>query len=117
MSLSRYCVIRMRRLRLGSIYEPAVRRTVARIECGQRTLVVKRYNIKTLIHWLKRFWRPSRAWHSWREGHRLSVLGIATPQPLAIIENRWCGLRGSALLISEYCGEQDIIHRLSELSR
>lgn len=97
----------------GHLYKTGGAATVARIECGQRTLVVKRYNIKNLIHWLKRFWRPSRAWHSWREGHRLSVLGIATPQPLAIIENRWYGLRGSALLISEYCGEQDIIHRLA----
>src|SRR5690554_3766046 len=65
------------------------------------------------MHWLKRFWRASRAWHSWRAGHLLSVLGIATPQPLAVIENRWCGLRGRAWLISDYCGEQDIIARLN----
>ncbi len=97
----------------GHIYKTGGAATVARIECGHRTLVVKRYNIKNLMHWLKRFWRPSRAWHSWREGHRLSALRIATPQPLAIIENRWCGLRGRAWLISEYCGEQDIIDRLA----
>lgn len=97
----------------GHIYKTGGAATVARVEHGQRTLVIKRYNIKNVLHWLKRFWRPSRAWHSWREGHRLSVLGIATPQPLAVIENRWCGLRGSAWLISEYCGEQDIIDRLA----
>ena len=97
----------------GHIYKTGGAATVARIEHGQRRLVVKRYNIKNVMHWLKRFWRPSRAWHSWREGHRLSVLGIATPQPLAVLENRWLGLRGSAWLISEYCGEQDIINRLS----
>ena len=97
----------------GHIYKTGGAATVARVEHGQSTLVIKRYNIKNVMHWLKRFWRPSRAWHSWREGHRLSVLGIATPQPLAVIENRWCGLRGSAWLISEYCGEQDIIARLA----
>ena len=97
----------------GHIYKTGGAATVARVEQGQRVLVVKRYNIKNIMHWLKRFWRPSRAWHSWREGHRLSVLGIATPQPLAVLENRWLGLRGSAWLISEYCGEQDIIDRLS----
>lgn len=97
----------------GYIYKTGGAATVARVEHGQKTLVIKRYNIKNVLHWLKRFWRPSRAWHSWREGHRLSVLGIATPQPLAVIENRWCGLRGSAWLISEYCGEQDIIARLA----
>ena len=97
----------------GHIYKTGGAATVARIEHGQRTLVVKRYNIKNIMHWFKRFWRPSRAWHSWREGHRLSVLGISTPLPLAVLENRWLGLRGSAWLISEYCGEQDIIDRLS----
>lgn len=97
----------------GHIYKTGGAATVARIEHNQHALVLKRYNIKNPMHWCKRFWRPSRAWHSWREGHRLSVLGIATPQPLAVIENRWCGLRGSAWLISEYCGEQDIIDRLA----
>ncbi|RMH83686.1 serine/threonine protein kinase [Pseudomonas sp. AOB-7] len=85
--------------------------TVARIELGGRALVVKRYNLKGLGHWLRRFWRPSRAWHSWREGHRLELLGIATPRPLAVLERRWCWLRGRAYLITEYCGGQDIIAR------
>ena len=84
----------------GHIYKTGGAATVARVEHKQSMLVVKRYNIKNVLHWCKRFWRPSRAWHSWREGHRLSVLGIATPQPLAVIENRWCGLRGRAWLIS-----------------
>lgn len=85
--------------------------TVARIELGGRALVVKRYNLKGLGHWLRRFWRPSRAWHSWREGHRLELLGIATPRPMAVLERRWCWLRGRAYLITEYCGGQDIIAR------
>ncbi|MVW74634.1 lipopolysaccharide kinase InaA family protein [Pseudomonas xionganensis] len=85
--------------------------TVAKVALGQRAVVLKRYNIKGAAHWLKRFWRPSRAWHSWREGHRLQFLGIATPQPLAVMEQRWCWLRGRAYLITEYCGGQDIIAR------
>ena len=97
----------------GHIYKTGGAATVARVEHGQHTLVIKRYNIKNVLHWFKRFWRPSRAWYSWREGHRLSVLGIATPQPLAVLENRWFGLRGRAWLISEYCGDQDIIDRLA----
>lgn len=98
----------------GHIYKTGGAATVARIQLGQRGLVIKRYNIKNFTHWLKRFWRPSRAWHSWIEGHRLKIVGIATPQPLAVIEKRWMGLRGRAWLVSEYCGEQDIIDRLTE---
>ncbi len=85
--------------------------TVARLPLLTRDVVAKRYNIKGFSHWLKRFWRPSRAWHSWVEGNRLLLLGIATPRPLAVIERRWCWLRGRAYLITEYCGGQDIIVR------
>ncbi|MDH0700753.1 serine/threonine protein kinase [Pseudomonas toyotomiensis] len=85
--------------------------TVAHVELEGRPLVVKRYNVKNWLHWLKRFWRPSRAWHSWREGNRLQLLGIATPTPLAVLERRWYWLRGRAYLITDYCGGQDIIAR------
>lgn len=95
----------------GHIYKTGGSATVARVELGGRALVSKRYNIKHLAHWLKRFWRPSRAWHSWVEGHRLQLLGISTPRPLAVVERRWCWLRGRAYLITEYCGGQDIIAR------
>lgn len=95
----------------GHIYKTGGAATVACVELGGRSLVVKRYNVKSVAHWLKRFWRPSRAWHSWVEGNRLRLLGIATPQPLAVLERRWCWLRGRAYLITEYCGGQDIIAR------
>lgn len=87
--------------------------TVARLSLATREIVVKRYNIKGLTHWLKRFWRPSRAWHSWVEGNRLELLGIATPRPLAVIERRWCWLRGRAYLLTEYCGGPDLIARFA----
>ena len=95
----------------GHVYKTGGAATVARVELGERPLVVKRYNVKSFAHWLKRFWRPSRAWHSWVEANRLQLLGIATPQPLAVVERRWCWLRGRAYLITEYCSGQDIIAR------
>lgn len=87
--------------------------TVARVELQGRSLLLKRYNIKGPLHWLKRFWRPSRAWHSWQEGNRLDFLGIATPRPLAVIERRWCWLRGPAWLVTDYLDGQDIIARFA----
>ncbi|MET1077542.1 MAG: lipopolysaccharide kinase InaA family protein [Pseudomonas sp.] len=97
----------------GHLYKTGGAASVARVELGGWPLVVKRYNIKGLGHWLKRFWRPSRAWHSWREGHRLQLLGIATPRPLAVLERRWCGLRGRAYLITEYAAGHDIIEHFA----
>lgn len=99
----------------GHVYKTGGAATVARVQWQGRPLVVKRYNIKNLAHWFKRFWRPSRAWHSWVEGNRLQLLGIATPQPLAVLERRWCWLRGRAYLITEYCGGQDIIARFADV--
>ena len=87
--------------------------TVARIDQGARQLVIKRYNIKGFLHWLKRFWRPSRAWHSWCEGNRLAFLGIATPRPLAVLERRILWLRFQAYLITEHTAGEDIIARFA----
>ncbi|XQE66656.1 lipopolysaccharide kinase InaA family protein [Pseudomonas sp. P3C3] len=97
----------------GHVYKTGGAATVARVELNGQPLVVKRYNIKHWLHWLKRFWRPSRAWHSWVEGHRLELLGIATPRPLAVLERRWCWLRGRAYLVTDYCGGEDLIARFT----
>ncbi|MDR2508142.1 MAG: lipopolysaccharide kinase InaA family protein [Candidatus Accumulibacter sp.] len=95
----------------GHIYKTGGAATVARVEEGGHSFVVKRHNIKHFWHWLGRCWRPSRAWTSWREGNRLLALGIHTAKPLAVIERRYLGLRGTAFLITEYLDGQDIIAR------
>ncbi len=87
--------------------------TLAMVELEGRKLVIKRYNIKSARHALSRAWRPSRAWHSWVEGHRLNFLGIATPRPLALIERRLGPLRGRAWLITEYCEGPNLQTRLA----
>lgn len=83
--------------------------TVALVEREGRPLVIKRYNLKGVGHWLRRCWRPTRAWHSWVEGHRLNFVGIATPRPLGMLEHRRLGLRGRSYLVTEYLDGQDII--------
>ncbi|MBJ9977008.1 serine/threonine protein kinase [Pseudomonas sp. S75] len=92
----------------GHLYKTGGAASVARVEVDGRTLVVKRYNIKNTVHWFKRFWRPSRAWHSWIEGNRLAFLEIATPRPLAVLERRVMGLRSTAYLVTEYVDGPDL---------
>ena len=87
--------------------------TVARVDLGGRALVVKRYNLKHARHALSRAWRPSRAWHSWIEGHRLRFLGIPTPAPLALIEARVGPLRGRAWLVTEHCPGRNLLDHLA----
>ncbi|AKJ97551.1 lipopolysaccharide kinase InaA family protein [Pseudomonas sp. WP18] len=97
----------------GHLYKTGGAASVGKVEVDGRVLVIKRYNIKNLAHWLKRFWRPSRAWHSWREGHRLAFLGIATPKPLALLEKRFLWLRRGAYLVTEHLSGPDIIERFA----
>ncbi len=87
--------------------------TVVRAVIGGRVLLIKRYNLKSLSHALGRAWRPSRAWHSWREAHRLQFLGIPTPAPLALIEERLGPLRRRAWLVSEFCPGTNLLSHLS----
>ncbi len=86
--------------------------TVARIDVAGRALVIKRYNIKNSRHRLSRLFRSSRAAHSWREGHRLQLMGIPTPFPLALIEERLGPLRGRAWLLTEYCPGSNLLQHL-----
>ncbi len=67
--------------------------TVGAINLDGHNLVIKRYNIKNFWHGLKRCWRPTRAWVSWGNAHRLLISNIDTPQAVAVIEKRWGPLR------------------------
>jgi len=86
--------------------------TVALVEVNGQLLVVKRYNIKNIWHALRRCSRPSRAWNSWRNAHRLALLGISTPKPIALLEKRWGPFRSKAYFITEYVDGIDVYHLL-----
>ncbi|MGH1372422.1 MAG: lipopolysaccharide kinase InaA family protein [Cellvibrionaceae bacterium] len=85
----------------STILKDGASATVGLIEVAGRKLVIKRYNIKSFWHGLKRFWRPTRAWISWQAGIRLRVLGIHTPKPLALKEERLGPFRRRGYLLVE----------------
>lgn len=82
--------------------------TVMLATVGQTPIVIKRYNIKNTAHLISRMWRPSRAAASWQNAHRLRLLEIPTPVPIALFEKRLVGLRGKAYFLSEYVASPDI---------
>ncbi len=88
--------------------------TVAKIHVEGRDLVVKRYNMKSIWHWLRRCLRPTRAANSWRLAHKMDLFGIKTAMPVAYIESRYFGLRGSSYYISEYVPGEDIVSYFSK---
>lgn len=76
--------------------------TVFTLPLDGRKVVVKRYNIKSFWHGLSRAWRPSRAAQSWANCYRMRILGIATAEPLALLERRWGWLRRQAYFVTEF---------------
>ena len=82
--------------------------TVACTRVDGQPLVIKRYNIKNWRHRLSRCWRPTRAWRSWHNAHYLLFNGLQTPQPLALIEERWGPFRGRAFFICRYAPGEDL---------
>ena len=82
--------------------------TVVKLPGNNGEWVLKRYNIKNFWHGLSRCFRPSRAWISWQSAHRLELLGIATPKPLAMRENRSGPFRREAYLVVECAAGDDL---------
>ncbi len=82
--------------------------TVALATIAGRNVVVKRYNIKGLLHGLGRLLRRSRAALSWANAHRLRMHGIATAKPLALVERRFGPCRLQAYFLAEYIEAPDI---------
>ena len=87
----------------GKIIKDGNTTTVALVRTDFGSFVIKRYNIKGAFHWASRIFRNTRASKSWRNSHLLRLLGIRTPSPVALVENRLGPLRGVSYFISEYC--------------
>ena len=77
------------------------RRTV-RLHWGDERFVLKHYVEPTRRHALKQLVKRSRARSSWLASHRLVDAGIATPRPVACVENRWRELRRDSYLMYPY---------------
>jgi tRNA A-37 threonylcarbamoyl transferase component Bud32 len=92
-----------RRLAAASALEEFVRRVDALMEAGWvlkkdrasfvsrvlwngQDVVIKRYNHQGLWHSLRHTIKGSRARRNWRNAQRLAALQIATPEPLACLE-------------------------------
>ncbi|HPX88905.1 MAG TPA: lipopolysaccharide kinase InaA family protein [Methylophilaceae bacterium] len=82
--------------------------TITKALVSDKKVVIKRYNIKSLAHGFSRALRKSRAAISWANAFRLNMASIATPKPLALVEERYGPLRGRAYFVSEYVEAPDI---------
>jgi hypothetical protein len=77
-------------------------RQTVRLEWNAQPFVLKHYQAPTRRHSLMHLVLPSRAWKTWAFAHRLVAAGIATPRPVACIENRWGPFRRDSYLMYPY---------------
>jgi hypothetical protein len=76
--------------------------TLAKITQGDVELVIKRYNIISFWHAITRGLRVSRAHRCWVYAHLFKEIGLDTPEPIAMIEQRQGPIRRRAYYIMRY---------------
>lgn len=91
----------------GQLLKAGDSATVKRIRLDGRDYVIKRYNLKSMFHALRRCLRPTRANACWRFAHKLNLFHVLNAKPVAFIEKRVLGLRGKSFLITEYVSDEN----------
>lgn len=76
--------------------------TVVRATIGTESVVIKRYNIKSWLHAVKNVVRGSKARRAWKNTHLCLWLGVRTPKPLAMIEERFFYIPWRSYLVTHY---------------
>jgi tRNA A-37 threonylcarbamoyl transferase component Bud32 len=76
--------------------------TVIQITLDQKKYVIKRYNMKSFGHFLRRALRTTRASAAWRLAQKLQLFGVPTAKPVGFLEYRFLGLCGKSYFITEY---------------
>lgn len=93
----------------GTMLKDGNSSTVVRVSWAGRDWVIKRYNLKSSFHAFKRKFVRSRARNSWLAANWLQLVGIATPQPIAMFEERRLGMKGRAWFICEYLPSETVL--------
>ncbi|NKB34586.1 MAG: hypothetical protein GKR91_15950 [Pseudomonadales bacterium] len=89
--------------------------TVASVALDNRRFVLKRYNLKSLWHSLKYLFKPSRAHRSWLNASLLEMLGVNSPHPYLIHEERafWI-FRRRAYFLSEDLDASNLLEQFDK---
>jgi tRNA A-37 threonylcarbamoyl transferase component Bud32 len=76
---------------------------VVRVDLPGGPAVLKRYVARDAVRALRRAWRPSRAARAWDAALALTLFGVPTAAPIALLEPR-PGLRRRAYLLTAWVG-------------
>jgi tRNA A-37 threonylcarbamoyl transferase component Bud32 len=88
--------------------------TVVRVSWMGKDIVFKRYNDRGILQSLRYMLKGSRAKRAWFHGRLLGCIGVPTPEPLAYLERRKCGLIRESFLITPYVAGLSFHHYVRE---
>ena len=77
-------------------------RSTVRVDRHEQSFVLKHYEEPTFRHAVKQNVSRSRARITWLVAHKMANSGIATPRPVACVENRLGPFRGDSYLMYPY---------------
>lgn len=100
----------------GEVFKKGNTCHVSRVQWNGRDVVIKRYNHKGLFYSLRHSFMRSRARQGWLHGHRLAMLGVATPAPLACVEQYRGPILWQSYLVTEYVGGRKLYAYMSDRS-
>lgn len=88
--------------------------TVAQFNLNGKICVIKRYNLNSLWQKIKYLFKTSRAAKCWRNSLMLRMIGVETPRPFIIIEERLFGLlRQKAYFVCEKIEAPNLLESLN----
>ncbi|MBA2654530.1 MAG: hypothetical protein H0U71_05640 [Gammaproteobacteria bacterium] len=76
--------------------------TVALVQMGHDSYVIKRYNIKNFFHGLKIQFRRSHGYRSFCYAHFLKNKNVLTIKPVAVMQKKWGIFKFESYFISRY---------------
>jgi RIO-like serine/threonine protein kinase len=88
--------------------------TVWEITIDLHRCTIKRYNRKTLVHGIRRFFQRSRAQNCWLQAQALTSIGVAVAPPIAWVQKTTLGLKRGSWLISERVDGDTLENRKEE---
>lgn len=82
--------------------------TVIKARLDGSDYVIKRHNMKSIRHRLRRMLRPTRADKSWRLSLKMALFNVRTAPPVAYIESNFAGLRGKSYFVTEHVSGESL---------
>jgi tRNA A-37 threonylcarbamoyl transferase component Bud32 len=76
--------------------------SVFKVQVDHEWVVVKRFNLKGVLHYMLHCWQTSRAAKNWAYSNVLRLFGVPTPGAIGYAEKQMLGLNGRAYFFMQY---------------